>query len=270
MSVSVESPTLHRLTRQEIVSVASRLANTLPDAPADAPRARRSLPIASLVEAGARYWRLVLRAQGEEALLDSFRLPGQYTTLQWADLEPRYLVIAEGPSRTRQGRALEFLLDRDSSLGQALRGASVGDVVGVSPAEGPGWELGDLLGCGEVWAFASGSGIATMRSVWRELEHQWPERAERFALFYGEHERDDFVYAHEQRALAQRGATVRRAWSAREAQDPGPRFVQQALDRAAPDEGVHVLLSGAPQMIEAVAEHVLGMGVPPECISLNV
>jgi len=270
MSVHIEPTAPRRLSRDEIESIARRLANTMPDAPATAERVRRPATISELHAYGERYWRLVVEADDEAALLDAFARPGQYLTLQCGELEPKYLVIAEGPERVRQRRAFEFLIDQDSTLGGVLPDASVGDVVGLSPAEGPGWDVDEMTREGRLWAFTSGSGVATMRSVWRELEHQWPARLERFALFYGETERDDFVYADEQRLLAQGGAIVRRAWSERDELDPGPRFVQQALERDASVEGVHVLLSGAAPMIEAVAEHMLVMGVTPERLSLNV
>ncbi len=246
----------------DIEASAVALSRLWPELQATAERARVRAPILDVSLDGPRYWSLrVGRPEGFEA-----PAPGQYTTLGLLGVAPRYLVVAHADADS-----WSFLIDRDSTLGRALGAHASGDLALLSGPEGPGWDLDALTRPSRVIAFATGSGVATLMPALDLLATRHPERLSDVSLYYGETEPGDFAYAGTLDALATRGLTLRRTWSNRDAADPGPRFVQHALDTDAHDlRGATALLAGAPVMIQHVCAHLLRLGVPLDRIHTNM
>ncbi len=173
----------------------ARVAEAWPQPGADAPRARTRAPILALTPEGPRYMRLrvALHRQDFAAALTH---PAQYTTLQYGDLEPRFLAIATAPARLRQAGELEFLIPHDTTLGAALSAARVGDQVALSAPEGPGFPVsarGPLLIC------VTGSGAAAARALIEHLVMEAPERLSEVFLYQGDQDAGARAYAHERR-----------------------------------------------------------------------
>lgn len=246
----------------EIDASADALATLWPERAATDARERARVPILELRAEGPRYWSVRVQAPGGFAP----PRPGQYVTLGLDDVAPRYLVVA----RVTPG-AWGFLIDRDSTLGRALERHAAGDHATLSAPEGPGWDLDALARAPLVLAFATGSGTATLMPALDHLAAHAPERLDRVVVYQGEADADAFAFTPELEALAERGLTLRRAFSERPEGDLGPRFVQHALDADARDlTGAVALLAGAPVMIRHVCAHLMRAGVPFDDIHTNM
>lgn len=204
-----------------------------------------------------------LRLRVSDEFAYAYRRPGQYVTLQFADLPPRFYVIAKKIGRD----CFEFLLSARGEFGQYLQELAVGDRVALSSPEGRGFLVGEAAG-GKALLFSTGSGIATVRP----LIEAWlgsARRPEEIYLYYGEARAEDFAYGS---LLADWEAEGVRVYRAVESGGEGEfRYVQDAFAAHHPPLGdAYIYLSGAPVMIRSVAETVLRMGAMPERLKVNL
>ena len=247
------------LAPDHIDSLARDLSQRWPQPGAEAPRTRAWATIEQVIEEAAGYRRLVL-----SALPFGERRPGQYVTLTYEGLAPRFLVLASAP-----GQPWEVLISANSTLGRAMQEqALVGQRVSVSAPEGPGfsptlWRDDEA----PLLAFATGSGIATVRALLGHIKQHTPSKLERTTLYYGESGPDQHAYLPELEQLAQQGLGLRLV----HAQDPQVRWVQDAFMQAPiPLEGAQIVLSGAPIMTQYVAAMMLSRGVDIARLHVNI
>jgi NAD(P)H-flavin reductase len=242
------------------------LVEAAPPIPLETDRAVYPATIDAMWDEGAAY--LGIRVRVPEPLRPSFTSPGQYVTVQLDDLEPRFLVIANGPTRSDEG--WEFLVDQTTELGQAVAALKPGDSISISGAEGPGYPMGQAAGA-DVLCFVTGSGVASIRPAM----HLWEDRPEEapgsVTIYYGESASPDFAFQREFDAWRDAGATVYRCAADLADAGDGHRYVQHAFEAHDPDlRDVVVFLSGAPVMKRAVADRLLRRGVPLQSIATNM
>lgn len=254
-----------------IAAFATRLASRRPELAADAPRHRAAARATSLDALGSRYWGLRLQHDENE---DEFRPdPAQYITLSIQGCEPRFIALASAPHEP----SWLVIIDRHTTLGTLLdtfdaHGAPLDTLsLEVSKPEGPGFPLHTLDD--PIVALTTGSGIATMRSVFESLRHVSPERLQEAHLYYGE--RDELAVALQPELDAWRELGVQIYHAFDTPQEPWPwRYVQHALVAHPPESEElrqgSVLLSGSSVMLRSVGEELLRLGVAPEKILLNV
>lgn len=248
-----------------ILETARAIAHEFPTREAHEARARRSFEVTAVWAEGPRY--LALRAAIDDAdFLDSHAHPAQYTTLQYGSLPPRYLVIASPP--TTAPPSWDFLVDRDTDLGEALAKVEPGHQVVLSPAEGSGYPIAPspehaLL------LFTTGSGVASMRPVIERARAAG--LAHNITLYYGEQRCADFAWRAHFDAWRHDGVRLFLAAADAPAALGGYTYVQDAFDHDLPRlDDAHVLVSGAPVMIESVAARLLHAGVDQTRISTNI
>lgn len=249
------------LAPDQIDALARDIAQRWPQPGAEAPRVRARVHITQVIEEPAGYRRIVLAPTPWEK-----RRPGQYITLAYEGLAPRFLVLASRP-----GQPWEVLISADSTLGRAMHGQPlVGQTVSVSEPEGPGfspalWSSEDESS--PLLAFATGSGIATIRALLEHLEATAPSRLKRTTLYYGESGPDQHAYLSELERMAAQGMGLHLV----HAQDPKVRWVQEAFMQAPlPLERAQIVLSGAPIMTQYVAAMMLERGVDLERLHVNI
>ena len=251
----------------DIDAFATRLANARPARPASAARERERITLSSCAALSARYW--LVQAQVSDALARSLHHPAQYTTFKIQGLAPRFLAIASAPG----ARAWEFIIDRDSSIGEALHDLDASTEITLSKAEGSGFLL-DKEDLSPLLCFATGSGIATLRPVFEWLEREAPHHFPQVRLYYGERRAQDFLLAAEIERWEQAGATTLRASEDGRSGERGWRYVQHAFLEDAPllpSLSQHkVLLSGAPIMLRMVSELLLEHGLSREQLLTNI
>lgn len=267
----------------DLTDYAHRLANARPDRAITAKRVREPFRVTRVWDEGARYIGVSVAIDDGE-FLASLRRPGQYTTFQYGELEPRFLAIASAPSAAGIGESCwDFLIDRDSGLGKYLQeenGLKVGRKILLSQAEGEGFPAEDLKGR-TVLLFCTGAGIASVRPV-MTYWHAHPERSPaNIALYYGESDVHHFAYGGEIARWREDGARVHRAVEHLDEAEaatlpenwlsPGHRYVQHAFEADAPNlKGAMVFVSGSPIMMEIVIAKMLRMGISAEYIHINV
>jgi sulfhydrogenase subunit gamma (sulfur reductase) len=246
------------------------MANALPDQPPEASRRRQRFVVERVWREGARYTGVEVRID-EPDFLASYTMPGQYVTFQYGPIEPRFLVIASGPTAEQAGaERWEFLIDRDSDLGDVVDKLKPSHRVVLSPPEGSGYPAGDVAG-GSVLIFTTGAGIASVRPV---MEY-WGDRPEltpaKLAIYYGENDLVDFAYSDEFGAWRAMGARLYQAVENLPEPEEGFRYVQHAFEADEPElDQTQVFISGAPVMMELVIARLLRLGVPPEHLFVNV
>jgi len=271
------------VTEEELTDYAHTLAYARPDRSMDARRVRAPFRVERVWDEGARYIGLSVAIDDGDFLASHCR-PGQYTTFKFGEMKPRFLAIASAPDDEARW---EFLIDRESGLGQYLLGEDrlrVGRQILLSPAEGAGYpadDWADNLAGRSVLLFSTGAGIASIRPVM----NYWganPEKApSELALYYGERDVRHFAYAQDIASWRADGVRVYRAvenlgedGAAQMPTDwmsPGHRYVQHAFETDAPTiEGASVFVSGAPVMMEIVIKKMLRLGVSPEHIHVNI
>lgn len=232
--------------------VASRIATITPERHRNAPRERFELRIKAIGETG-RYTSIELETHDE--LKKLHERDGQYVTLVLEESEPRFFVLANQP-----GENWSFLIDPTESLAPTLDELDPGETIEASIPEGSGYP--DATSIDELIIFATGSGIASVRSVLRRIDAS-KERPETW-LFYGEELEADFAYVEELRALAARSVAHLSLVS-------DGRFVQHAFDEAGLDpREAAIFLCGAPVMMHAVALKLLEMGVSEDQFHTNL
>lgn len=252
------------LTELEPTDIATQIATMRPDMPAVANRPRSTFSIATLSHWQTNYWHLTVEVDPDFAR--TLERPAQYTTVGVEGLEPKFLVISSVPGDT----TWEFIISKDSSLGLALSDLSPGAPVVLSHAEGEGFDLEALEGQ-EILGFATGSGVATLRPVFKTIARREPERLARMALYYGEQREQDFILAAEFDAWEREGARIYRVSEDGLSGDAGWRYVQHAFLHDAPDLSSSVaLLSGAPVMLQMVSQLLIERGLAPSSILTNI
>lgn len=232
--------------------VATRIATVTPDRPRGAPRERFSLPISEIGTTGRYTW---LELETPTELRELHKRDGQYVTLAIEGGEPRFFVLANEP-----GEDWLFLIDPTEALAPVLENLDTRDTVLVSRPEGSGYP--DAEGLDRLVIFATGSGIASVRSVLRRLDetNAGPETW----LFYGEEFSEDFAYVEELREIASRSVAHLDLVSDGE-------FVQHAFDERGIDpRDATIFLCGAPVMMHAVALKLLELGVPESNFHTNL
>ncbi len=255
---------------QDIDNIAHELANRLPELAPEADRPRERFAVERVWGEGTRYIALSVRVDDPD-FAATFVCPGQYLTFQYGGLDPHYLVIASAPGDQQNARPRwEFLIDRDSDLGQEVADIAAGHHVVLSPAEGRGYPVEACAG-GTVLVFTTGAGIASVRPVMQYwCDHPDLAPAE-FALYYGESDLDEFAYRGELDRWRDHGARVFEAVENLPEPDEGFRYVQHAFEADDPDlDEATILVSGAPIMMELVIARLLRLGVSPEHIHINV
>lgn len=249
---------------EEISARVERLLTAQPAAPPEARRVRRSFAIEETWREGPRYVGMRIRVDAEFA--DAYRRPGQYVTLKVEGWPARFYVIAARPEKD----LWEFLVDGQGELGPVLAGLEAGDEVLVSMPEGVGFDPGEASG-EIVTMFCTGSGLATMRPLlerWFEYGEDVPQSA---ALYYGERRSGDFAYEELLSRWASSGLTVARAAERGGLDEIPHEYVQDAFDADHPPvDDAFAYLSGAPVMIQIVAEKLLNLGVSPSRIKVNI
>lgn len=275
------------VTEDELTDFAHRMAHARPDRSIGAARVRQPFRVARVWEEGARYIGVSVAIDDREFLASHCR-PGQYTTFQFGEIEPRFLAIASPPTAEGTGEARwEFLIDRDSGVGRYLRDEGrlkVGRQILLSPAEGGGYPadgLEDKLAGSSVLLFSTGAGIASLRPVMKYwCDH--PDKApSNLALYYGESDLHNFAYREEVEDWRAHGVRVYRAVENLDEDAaamlptdriaPGHRYVQHAFEADAPNlEGATVFVSGSPIMMEIVIAKMLRLGISPERIHVNI
>lgn len=258
---------------EQILAIAEANASRKPSSGPTERRQRVSTGEVRRVEHGPRYVEVVFEAPPE--LLTSHRFPAQYITMGLADsVEPRFLVLANAPGDP----VWRCLIGKDSTLGEAIcalnEGASPDTQLHVSAAEGRGFVLPRSFDeHTPLIMLATGSGVATMHSVLRWLEHAHPHKLSSTSLFYSEHDEHTLAYSSYLHAMAQRGVEVTMAYESPIERDYPWQYVQQPLLQRADDalfaRGLF-LLSGARPMLRFVTHALLERGVDEGRILLNV
>ena len=242
-----------------------RLLAAQPTAPPEARRVRRAFEIKERWVESRRHLGVAIEVDAEFA--ESFRRPGQYVTLKTEGWPARFYVIASRP----EPNLWEFLIDRSGELGPVLADLEVGERVELSFPEGGGFDASEAAQK-TAMLFCTGSAIATMRPLiesWLGGDHGRPDE---IVLYYGERKPDDFAY---EEMLAQWEATeninIFRAVEERSSEQYPYRYVQDAFD-AHPVEvqNGYAYLSGAPVMVQMVAQRLLKMGAAPSRLRINI
>lgn len=253
---------------QEIIQRAERIAAGWPARPATADRARHRCPILAIGPDGPAALRLTVAIDAPSQRA-SLRIPGQYATIQPPGIEPRFSVIAQAPDPAAP--SWDLLITRDSTLGRALAELRVGDMLTVSDAEGPGFDVDRIAG-GPLLIFATGTGIASARPVIQHLERHDASALKKTTIYYGERSWDMFAYSDVIAQWIGAGCAVWRVSEVGEDGQPTPlRYLQHALvrDASADLSQTTALLAGAQPMLRAVSAELMGRGMPPERILTN-
>lgn len=252
---------------EDIRKYAAAAANELPARDPEAERVRRPFEVVDVWREGRNYLGLSVEVD-DETFQASYERPAQYTTLQYASLEPRFLVIANAPAP--ESALWEFLIDLESDLGDISEEITPGDEVVLSPAEGSGYPSSELEGH-HILMFTTGSGIASMRPVIQYWAGRPGEGPDALALYYGEVSDEDFAYAREFPNWRQAGVRLFRAIEDIPHPEQGYRYVQHAFEDDDPNlEDALVFVSGAPVMMEMIIAKLVGLGVDPERIFTNI
>ena len=250
----------------DISARVERLLTAQPSAPPESRRVRRSCLIEERWNEGRRYVGLKVRVDDE--FCAAYRRPGQYVTLKVDGWPPRFYVVAARP----EPNCWEFLVDRRGEIGPEIARLQEGDDLLVSLPEGMGFDPGEAAG--EAAAlFCTGSGVATMRPLvewWLDDEKMRPAA---ISLYYGEREGGDFAYESLLERWSGEGVQVHRAVETQASEQFPHRYVQHAYRAEPPetnDTDLYAYLSGAPVMIQIVAETLLNEGVPPSRVKVNI
>ncbi len=191
--------------------------------------------------------------------------PGQYCRVHAGGRTGHFAIVsAPGPG------PLEFYVQRDGAVSEALLALPMGAEVELGLPDGPGFPVDEALAAGgPLYVVATGSGLAAMRGLLDTIHV-----ARRTATVYaGCRQPGDFVYAPElvrwQSAGSPIHLTVSRwqgpGWSGRRG------YVQDALVADAPDLAhAWIFLCGVPEMLRAMRDACLRLGAVPERIRTNL
>ncbi|MFU8802872.1 MAG: hypothetical protein ACNA8W_03585 [Bradymonadaceae bacterium] len=257
------------LSERQIQAIVEAVSTAEPLRPLERPRERRPCRVLESHLEGPRY--RALRLEIPPSYREAHERPAQYVTLKTTHSEPRFFVIANAPGEPHW----DFLIERISEFGPLFDALECEHSLLVSPPEGTGFDLGAALGK-TVHLFATGSGIATMRPL---IQH-WlanPDLAPRQTnLYYGESAPEDFAYTDELEAWRDEGILVYQALGHGPTQAFPYQFVQHAFEArsssigsSSNDEAL-VYISGAPIMMEVIADKMLRLGLPPQRLITNL
>lgn len=252
------------LTPLTIETMAKEIANRWPTPSIEAKREQRAAVVARCIKERHGYRRLFLAPAEAHAPLPKVQSPGQYITVRYGALAPRFLVLANAPQNP-----WELLISPQSTLGQAIPEDATGQQLYISAPEGPGFneQLWTLRRTQPLLAFATGSGIATIKALLEHIEQHSPEKLGRCVLYYGERGPADHAYNDALGLLMTKGLKVHLVHE----QDSAAPFVQDAYLRQPEQRAdADVILSGAPIMTERVAALMLSRGLEPARLHVNI
>lgn len=204
----------------------------------------------------------------DTALADGYSTPGQYVTMSIAGLPGAFFAMAAGPDT--QGNLL-FLLRLRGPLGERLRRVGVGDQVGISAVDGPGFPVHKALGR-DCLFFATGSGIAPIRAL---IEYVLARREDfgALTLYYGERSAEDVSFRGDLKAWEDAGVRVKLALSRASADEADGAFhgyVQESLSASPPpNPDSAVFLCGVDGMVKGVKQVLTSQGLDPSQIYMN-
>lgn len=254
------------MPRPIIEQNAQKLADSRPALELSALRKVERVQLLSYDDSNPAFRRIVLQHDTPE-FVSAFHTPGQYTTLTYGDLSPRFLVIASAPTETPS--CWEFMLSRDSTLGRTIS-MDEPEPFWASAPEGNGFSQ-------ELWSnddqplllFCSGSGFATMRTLLKHLEANASTKLQHTTLYMGLGQPKEKPYqALLDELQRNHGLAVHYAF---DQSTSGPRFVQQAFEENPIGlTHAHVALSGAPIMIRETSKFLMNHGVPFDRLYLNL
>jgi NAD(P)H-flavin reductase len=230
----------------------------------DAPRAFHRAPIVAQNQEGTRYVRLEI--EPPPAFEGLHHRPAQYVTLKTSAFEPRFFVLAQAPGDAHW----QFLIEAVADVEPFLEAIGRGEPLLVSAPEGSGFAPSGAVGR-HAHLFATGSGIATMRPLIRHWLSEPSSAPRHITLYYGETSEEDFAYLDELDQWRHQGVEVFLTCGRGPTEKCPYQFVQHAFD--ATDAGIDdavVYLSGAPIMIEVVADKLLRQGLAPESLLINI
>lgn len=263
--VDLNVPRVLKMLAPQIDQHAQQLADTKP---AIDLLARRTQTPATLVEIDERNpaFRRIVLAHSTPAFSEHFKHPGQYTTLTYGTLDPRFLVIASAP--TELEHQWEFLISRDSTLGKTINAGEALPIL-LSHPEGRGFDATLWSGQHPTLLFCSGSGFATMRTLLMHMALHAPNQLSQTTLYFGLNHPQHIPYAallnHWSEA---HGLNVHYAF---DQHADGPRYVQHAFEAHPKSlQTAHVALSGAPIMIRETAKYLMRQGLPFDRLHLNI
>ena len=244
---------------------AQQLADTRPAMDLLAKRTQTPATLVEMDERNPAFRRLVL-AHHDPTFTKHFTHPGQYTTLTYDTLTPRFLVIASAP--TEFEHQWEFLISRDSTLGKAIDANETSQIL-LSQPEGRGFDATLWSGQHPTLLFCSGSGFATMRTLLMHMALHEPDQLSQTTLYFGLNHPRQVPYTTLLNHLSQaHGLEVHYAFDQSET---GPRFVQHAFEENPKAlQSAHVALSGAPIMIRETAKYLMRQGLPFDRLHLNI
>ena len=219
--------------------------------------------VAELSDAGEGLLHLTLKMPPEVEL--TFTLPGQYQELAIEGHPARPYAIASAP---RSGPRFEFLVRRGFPLADALGKLSVGDLVSVSLALGPGFPMEAVRGR-DLLLVATGTGAAPMRAVIRTIAQNRKEFGS-VAFYFGGRHGKDFAFEREWGWWESHDILLVRTVSEADVTWTGLRgFVQEHFrDVRWADAAAFVV--GSNPMVQAVTAELVKRGMPRERIFLNL
>lgn len=263
--VKRNAPRVIKMLAPQIDQHAQQLADTKPAIDLLAKRTQTPATLVEIDEHNPAFRRLVL-AHRDSTFSARFTHPGQYTTLTYGTLNPRFLVIASAP--TEFEHRWEFLISRDSTLGKTITPDDTSPIL-VSQPEGRGFAHTLWSGQHPTLLFCSGSGFATMRTLLMHMALHTPDQLGQTTLYFGLNHPQQIPYTtlinHWRETY---GLEVHYAFDHSE---DGPRFVQHAFEaNPKPLLSTHVALSGAPIMIRETAKYLMRQGLPFDRLHLNI
>ena len=232
----------------------------------DTATATTPLSVVAVREVGPRHVLLTLSTAGT-SLAESHEVPGQYVKLSLDGALPRPVAIASAP---KSGERFEFLLKLAPELRANLLALSSEDRLLCSRAQGKGYPLARAHGK-SLWLFASGSGVAPLRSV---VEHIARHRHDfhDVTLLYGVRHADDLAFRERFGTWAGQNIHVIPVVSqpAPGTWDGRTGYIQQHLPASfQKPSDVVAFVCGRPEMDRDVVAALLQRGVGPEQVHRN-
>lgn len=224
---------------------AAKIANALPSIGRFERRERLSARIREIRPEG-RYIALELEV-GEEWMTSHSR-PSQYISLLSGD-EPRFFVLTNLP-----GEPWTLLIEPTVEMSAVISTWTEGDYVGISEAEGPGFPVERA---GPVMLIASGSAIASVRSVWKLLA----DGVRPLRILYGEAEVDGIAYREELSMLAELDNV--------EIDIVPPGLLAEAVG-VGTRARYSAFICGSPGRMQVVAEQLIRHGINEQAIFTNL
>jgi NAD(P)H-flavin reductase len=224
------------------------------------------LPVVAVREVGPRQVLMTLSTVGT-SLAETHETAGQYVKLSLDGALPRPVAIASAP---KSGERFEFLLKVAPELRANLLAMTTEDRLPCSRAQGKGYPLALAHGKA-LWLFASGSGVAPLRSVVEHIvrhRHSYQD----VTLLYGVRHVEDLAFRDRFGTWAGQNIQVIPVVSKPEpgTWDGRTGWVQQHLPTTfAKPADVVAFVCGRPEMDRDVVAALLQRGVGPEQVHRN-